>query len=82
MLCLDNAKAFDRLQLTFMIEVLRAFNLPEDIVHAVKTLYSNAETRLKLNGRLSAPFPNTSGVNRGALSLAYYTYWSRRCSCA
>ena len=65
MLCLDNAKAFDRLQHTFMIEVLRAFNLPEDIVHAVKTLYSNAETRLKLNGRLSAPFPNTSGVKQG-----------------
>ena len=65
MLCLDNTKAFDRLQHTFMIEVLRAFNLPEDIVHAVKTLYSNAETRLKLNGRLSAPFPNTSGVKQG-----------------
>ena len=65
MLCLDNAKAFDRLQHTFMIEVLRAFNLPEDIVHAVKTLYSHAETRLKLNGRLSAPFPNTSGVKQG-----------------
>ena len=30
-----------------MIEVLRAFDLPEDIVHAIKTLvYSNAETRL------------------------------------
>lgn len=65
MLCLDNAKAFDRLQHAFMIEVLRAFNLPEDVVHAVKTLYSNAETRLKLNGRLSAPFPNTSGVKQG-----------------
>jgi hypothetical protein len=63
MLCLDNAKAFDRLQHAFMIEVLRAFNLPEDVVRAVKTLYSNAETRLKLNGRLSPPFPkpNTSG---------------------
>ena len=65
MLCLDNAKAFDRLQHVFMIEVLRAFNLPEDVVHAVKTLYSNAETRLKLNGRLSPPFPNTSGVKQG-----------------
>ena len=34
-------------------------------MHAVKTLYSNAETRLKLNGRLSPPFPNTSGVKQG-----------------
>jgi hypothetical protein len=64
MLCLDNAKAFDRLQHAFMIEVLRAFNLPEDVVHAVKTLYSNAETRLKLNGRLSPPFPTHSRCAR------------------
>ena len=30
MLMLDNAKAFDHLQHTFMIEVLQAFNLPPD----------------------------------------------------
>ena len=30
MLMLDNAKAFDRLQHTFMVEVLQAFNLPPD----------------------------------------------------
>jgi len=65
MLCLDNAKAFDRLQHAFMIDVLRAFNLPEDVIHAVKTLYSNVETRVKLNGQLGAPFPNTSGVKQG-----------------
>ena len=40
----------------FLIEVLRAYNLPEEVMNAVKTLYSNAQTRLKLNGRLSAPF--------------------------
>ena len=38
MLMLDNAKAFDRLQHTFMIEVLQAFNLPPDIINAVRTL--------------------------------------------
>ena len=32
MLCLDNAKAFDRLQHAFMLDVLRAFNLPEDVI--------------------------------------------------
>ena len=50
MLMLDNAKAFDRLQHTFMIEVLQAFNLPPDIINAVRTLYNGAETRVKVNG--------------------------------
>ena len=65
MLCLDNAKAFDRLQHAFLVEVLRAFKLPEDLINAVRTLYTEVQTRVKLNGRLCAPFPNTSGVKQG-----------------
>ena len=69
MLCLDNAKAFDRLQHAFMIEVLRAFNLPEDVVRAVKTLYSNAETRLKLNRPTEPPFSEHLGREAGVPPL-------------
>ena len=65
MLMLDNAKAFDRLQHGFMLEVLEAFNIPPDVIKAVKTLYTGAETRVKVNGQLGAPFPNTSGVKQG-----------------
>ena len=48
-----------------MIEVLQAFNLPPDIINAVRTLYNGAETRVKVNGQLGTPFPNTSGVKQG-----------------
>ena len=65
MLMLDNAKAFDRLQHTFMLDVLQAFNLPPDVLNAVRTLYNGAETSVKVNGTLSPPFPNTSGVKQG-----------------
>ena len=65
MLMLDNAKAFDRLQHTFMLDVLQAFNLPPDVLNAVRTLYNGAETRVKVNGMFSTPFPNTSGVKQG-----------------
>ena len=44
MLMLDNAKAFDRLQHTFMIEVLQAFSLPPDIINAVRH-YTTAPRR-------------------------------------
>lgn len=43
MLCLDNAKAFDRLQHAFLFEVLRAFKLPEDLINAVRTLYTEVQ---------------------------------------
>jgi len=65
MLMLDNAKAFDRLQHKFALDVLRAFNLPDSLINAVRTLYNGAETRVKINGHLAAPFPNTSGVKQG-----------------
>ena len=65
MLCLDNAKAFDRLQFAFLFEVLKAFKLPDDLISAVRTLYKDVQTRVKINGRLCAPFPNTSGVKQG-----------------
>ena len=31
----------------------------------MRTLYKDVQTRVKLNGRLCAPFPNTSGVKQG-----------------
>ena len=65
MLMLDNAKAFDRLQHKFALDVLRAFNLPPSLISAVKMLYNGAETRVKINGHLAPPFPNTSGVKQG-----------------
>ena len=74
MLMLDNAKAFDRLQHTFMLDVLQAFNLPPDVLNAVRTLYNGAETRVKVNGTLSPPFPNTSGVKQGCPLSGSYIY--------
>ena len=65
MLMLDNAKAFDRLQHQFALDVLHAFNLPPSLINAVKTLYNGAETRAKITGHLAPPFPNTSGVKQG-----------------
>jgi len=65
MLMLDNTKAFDRLQHDFALDVLCAFNLPPSLINAVQTLYNNAETRVKVNGHLAPPFPNTSGVKQG-----------------
>ena len=65
MLFLDNEKAFDRLQHDFMFKVLQAFNLPTELVHAVKTLYNGANVAVKLNGEVGRSFTQMSGVKQG-----------------
>ena len=64
-LFLDNEKAFDRVQHDFMFNVLRAFNLPEETVAAVRTLYRSASTAVKTNGEIGTAFEQTSGVRQG-----------------
>ena len=72
---LDNEKAFDRIQHEFMFRVLRAFNLPEGLVAAVRTMYNGAHTTVKVNGILGTPFANTSGVRQGCpLSPLLYIF--------
>ena len=73
MLFLDNEKAFDRVQHDFMFRVLEAFNLPAELVSAVKTMYREANTAVKINGLIGRAFAQTSGVKQGCpLSAALY----------
>ena len=65
-LMLDNTKAFDRLQHDFMFRTLEAFNLPPCLVGAVRTMYTDAETVMKMNGEVSKDaFKCLSGVKQG-----------------
>ena len=55
----------NKLQTTLTNYKLQTTNLPPDVLNAVRTLYNGAETSVKVNGTLSPPFPNTSGVKQG-----------------
>ena len=65
MLFLDNEKAFDRLQHQFMWDTLEAFNLPPDLIAAVRTLYNGASTSVKVNGEVGPAFNITASVKQG-----------------
>ena len=65
LLFLDNEKAFDRLQHQFMWDTLEAFNLPPDLIAAVKTLYRGANTSVKVNGEVGPAFGLTASVKQG-----------------
>ena len=72
-LMLDNMKAFDRLQHDFMLRTLTAFGLPASLVSAVRTLYCDAQTQVKVNGVCAPAFRCTSGVKQGCpLSALLY----------
>ena len=64
MLFLDNEKAFDKLQHQFMWDTLEAFNLPPDLIAAVRTLYNGASTSVKVNGEVGPALEPPPGVQR------------------
>ena len=72
-LFLDQEKAFDRVNHNFLYNAMREFGIGEIFISWIKTIYSNAETRLNINGHLTEPIPLKRGVRQGCpLSSALY----------
>ena len=66
MLMLDNAKAFDRLQHQFALDVLHAFTtFPPASLMQLKRFITEPRHASKLTDTSPPPFPNTSGVKQG-----------------
>jgi hypothetical protein len=62
---LDNEHAYDRVAWPFLHQCLEAFGLPECFRGAVKAMYTDVSTRLKINGTLGAPLTKGSGIIQG-----------------
>ncbi|KAM7288774.1 hypothetical protein ISCGN_028957 [Ixodes scapularis] len=62
---LDQAKAFDRVEHSYLFEVLRAFRFPETFISLLQSLYSGLTGHLQVNGCLLTPFPVSRGVRQG-----------------
>ena len=58
---LDQKKAFDRVNHDFLFKTMKAFGIGDDFIHWVRLIYSNASTRLKINGFLTNNIPLTGG---------------------
>lgn len=65
LVALDQEKAYDRIDHTYLWEVLRAFSLLPPFISTVKVLYKNAETTVLVNQTESRPFPVRRGVRQG-----------------
>lgn len=65
LLSADQEKAFDRVCHDFMFHVLHRSGLGERFQGLVRLLYTDAESKVVVNGRSSQPFPVQRGVRQG-----------------
>ena len=65
LISLDQEKAFDRVEHSYLWDVLKAFGFSEGFVQKIRVLYSEVESILKINGGLCAPFKVGRGVRQG-----------------
>ena len=70
---LDQEKAFDRVDHGFLFKTMETFGIGEEFIKWVKVLYSNASTKIKVNGHLTGNIPINRGVRQGCpLSALLY----------
>ena len=68
---LDFSKAFDRVDRSLLIKILKALNLDELSVRAIETLYLDSKAVIEINGFLSASFKIHRGVRQGCPLSAF-----------
>lgn len=61
-IALDQEKAYDKIDHEYLIDVLKAFRLPNLFVNTVRSLYTNASTSVAINGVQSKAYLVTCRV--------------------
>ena len=65
LVALDFRKAFDSLEWPFIMRILDAFNFGSSIKRWISTFYTNVESAVLNNGRLTNWFKPSKGVRQG-----------------
>lgn len=53
---LDQEKAYDKIDHTYLIDTLKTFRLPNTFINTIATLYKHARTSVIINGIVSTPY--------------------------
>ena len=64
-LALDQEKAYDKIRHDYLWRTLEAFRIPQPFIRTVQALYSNAHTKIAVNGVFSDTFKVKRGVRQG-----------------
>ena len=65
LICLDQEKAFDRVNHTYLIKTLEKLGIHGDFLRIVKAMYKNIYTQININGKLSKQIEVTRSVRQG-----------------
>lgn len=71
---LDKEKAYDRINHAYLLRVLQHMGFPPKFCNTIKSLYTNAETIVRINGEMSEPFIVTCGVRPPGLISFWVKY--------
>ena len=72
---LDQAKAYDKTDVSWMLRVLGAMGVPNSLVSDIKEITSNCRTRVHINSGLSAVYTLSIGLRQGdPLSPILYNF--------
>ncbi|GJY93858.1 putative non-LTR retroelement reverse transcriptase [Tanacetum coccineum] len=69
----DISKAFDTVQWPFLLNVLKALDMPDMYVHWINLCISTASFSVQVNGELARFFPSARGLRQGC-SLSPYLF--------
>lgn len=70
---LDQEKAFDLINHTYLYKILESYRLPKHLVRVIKNIYSTATSRITINGAQSEPINIERGIRQGCpLSMPLY----------
>ena len=70
---IDAAKAFDKIQHTFMIKTLQKVGIEGTYLNIIKDIYDTPTVNIILNGKKLKPFPQRSGTIQGCHSHHCYS---------
>ena len=65
LVAIDFEKAFDTLNLNFLIRTLHKFNFGPSFIQWIRTLYKNVKSCVMNNGFTTGPFTLSRGVRQG-----------------
>ena len=69
----DFSKAFDSIDREVMWKILSYYGVPNKMIAAVKSLYTNSSSKVRVGTSINPPFPVTTGVLQGD-SLAPFLF--------
>lgn len=68
---IDIAKAFDSVNWKFLLDTLRALNIPEEFIHWIKLCVCTASFSVQVNGELAGFFQSKRGLRQGCALSPY-----------